>query len=422
MFARQTGKTFTTTLEAVLDCLEAEALGKVCKWTILSISEARAKDALDDGVKLHLRAFQMAFEEIEYDLDVNEKVFEVRFPGGSRIRAVAASPRSARGMSENLILDEFAFHQNSILIWAAVLPIISKPGLKLRIISTPNGKGNKFFEIMTSPEMAKKVSRHVIDIYEAVRQGLDRNIEELKILCNDDDIWAQEYECRFIDAASAWLTYDLINACEHELAGRPELYTGGICYMGADFGRKKDLTTLYVFEEVGDILWLRLKSELERMKWKYQKQNIARAFRDFNIVAAGMDETGLGSEPVEWAQDLFGSRVEGITFTAARKLEMGKALKDLMEDRRIRIPKDRKLRQDLHSVTKTIGPSGHPRLAAPRIEGSHADRFWACALASLVSMHGEPPDLSTLQSTGQRGDIEGDGWGKIGRLDKYGGY
>jgi phage FluMu gp28-like protein len=37
MWSRQTGKTFTTTLEAVLDCLTAEAEGRIARWTILSI-------------------------------------------------------------------------------------------------------------------------------------------------------------------------------------------------------------------------------------------------------------------------------------------------------------------------------------------------------------------------------------------------
>lgn len=31
-WSRQTGKTFTTTLEAVLDVLEAEAQGRVSRW------------------------------------------------------------------------------------------------------------------------------------------------------------------------------------------------------------------------------------------------------------------------------------------------------------------------------------------------------------------------------------------------------
>src|SRR5690606_566133 len=70
MWSRQTGKTFTTTLEAVLDVLEAEAAGRVSRWTILSVSRDRALAAMDNGVKLHLRAIGAAFEALEEPLDV----------------------------------------------------------------------------------------------------------------------------------------------------------------------------------------------------------------------------------------------------------------------------------------------------------------------------------------------------------------
>src|SRR5690606_41635065 len=61
-------------------------------------------------------------------------------------RAIASKPSTARGMSDNLILDEFAHHQDNRAIWTALLPVVSRPDLKLRVISTPNGRGDKFYE------------------------------------------------------------------------------------------------------------------------------------------------------------------------------------------------------------------------------------------------------------------------------------
>ena len=43
---------------------------------------------------------------------------------------------------------EFAFHKDSREIWKALFPVISA-GWKLRVVSTPNGKGNKFYELVT---------------------------------------------------------------------------------------------------------------------------------------------------------------------------------------------------------------------------------------------------------------------------------
>lgn len=166
MFARQCGKTFTSSLQIVLDCLKAEAVGQRRRWVILSRGERQAKEAMNEGVKVHLRAMSAGFKELDYDWDANIRALEVELPGGSKITALPANPDTARGFSANVLLDEFAFHQDSRAIWKALFPVISKPGLKLRVISTPNGKGNKFYELMSGENDGW--SRHVTDIYQAV--------------------------------------------------------------------------------------------------------------------------------------------------------------------------------------------------------------------------------------------------------------
>ncbi len=389
MWSRQTGKTFTTTLEAVLDALDAEAAGRVSRWTILSVSRDRALDAMDNGVKLHLRAIGAAFEALDEPLDVDELAHVVRIGRrGSYIRAVAAKPSTARGMSDNLILDEFAHHQDNRAIWTALVPVVSRPDLKLRVISTPNGKGDKFYEIMT--ERDSVFSRHVVTIHDAVRDGLPRNPEELKRALGDPIAWAQEYECQFVDEATSWLTYDLIDGCEDPAA--PGEYQGGPVYVGMDFAARGDLTVIAVLEKVGDVLWLRELLELRATSFAQQLAELDRVMRGYRVIRAALDQTGLGEMPVQEARRRHGAyRVEGVLFTPARKLDMATALRDAMEDRRLRLPGGNPaLRADLHSVQRVAGPTGAPRLVAERSDGSHADRFWALALAVSASMDEAP--------------------------------
>ncbi len=420
MWSRQTGKTFTTTLEAVLDVLEAEAAGRTSRWTILSVSRDRAIDAMDNGVKLHLRALGAAFEALEQPLDVDETAHMARLPGGSYIRAVASRPATARGMSDNLILDEFAHHQDNRAVWTALLPVISRPGLRLRVISTPNGVGDKFHEIMTAPDSI--FSRHVVTIHDAVRDGLPRDVEELRRAMGDPEAWAQEFECQFVDAASAWLPYDLIGACEDPAAGRPEAYSGGPAYVGMDIAARGDLTVIAVLERVGDVLWLRDRIELRRAPFAEQLQQLDGIMRRYRVSRAALDQTGLGEMPVEEAQRRFGLRVEGVLFTPPRRLDLATALKQAMEDRRLRIPPDEALRADLHAVKREPGPTGAPRLIAERRGGSHADRFWALALA-VAAAHTAPWSAEWasagpaehaarigVQGPGQTGH----GWGALG--------
>ena len=390
MFARQCGKTFTSTLELALDVVRAEAEGRRARWVILSRGERQAREAMNEGVKLHLRAMQAGFREFETEFSANVRALEVELPGGSRVTALPANPDTARGFSANVLLDEFAFHQDSRAIWRALFPVISKPGLKLRVISTPNGKGNKFYELMTGKDDGW--SRHVTTIHQAVAQGLPRDIEELRKGAGDEDLWRQEFELDWVDEASAWLSYELIGACEHDLAGRPEHYAGGPCFVGVDIGARNDLYVIWVIEQVGDVYWTREIIARKRISFAEQDALLAEVFARYNVMRACMDQTGMGEKPVEDAKREHGNtRVEGVLFTGPNKLTMATRGKEVFEDCRIRIPAgDQQLRADLHKLKKEIGPTGSPRFVAERDSSGHADRTWAgfLALNATDTAHG----------------------------------
>ena len=391
MMSRQCGKTFTSTLELVLDCLRAESAGQRRRWVILSRGERQAREAMNEGVKLHLRAMQAGFKEYEQPFDASVKALEVELPGGSRITALPANPDTARGFSANVLLDEFAFHQDSRAIWKALFPVISKPGLKLRVISTPNGKSNKFYELMTGKDDGW--SRHVVDIYQAVKDGLPRDIEELKRGAGDPDLWAQEFELKWLDEASAWLDYELIAGCEHEGAGHPEHYQGGAVYVGVDIAARRDLFVIWVLEQVGDVFWTREVIARRRISFAEQDALLDGVFRRYRVLRCCMDRTGMGEKPVEDAQRRHGSsRVEGVLFTAAAKLNLATIGRSAFEDRRVRIPNHADIRADLHKLQKVTGPTGAPRFVATSDEAGHADRAWALFLALAAAKTPAPID------------------------------
>ncbi|MEM7271054.1 MAG: terminase family protein, partial [Pseudomonadota bacterium] len=291
--------------------------------------------------------------------------------------------------SANVVLDEFAFHANSREIWKALFPVISA-GWKIRVISTPNGKGNKFFELMTGEEEAKVWSRHVINIHEAVAQGLPRDIDALRAGIADEDAWKQEFELEWLDAASAWLDFQLISDVEHEKAGDPDNYLGGPCFVGVDIGARNDLFVIWVYEQVGDVLWTREIIARKRIKFAEQDFLLADVFRRYNVVRCKMDQTGMGEKPVEDAKAAHGeSRVEGVLFSIATKLDLATAMKERYQDRTVRNPSgDVALRSDLHSVKRVASDSGAPRLVADRDANGHADRFWAGTLGISAAANG----------------------------------
>ncbi len=327
-FARQTGKTFTTTLEVVDDCFEHAVDGRRARWVILSRGERQAREAMNEGIKLHAQAYKMGFEMQEYDWQGAEgsyRALEVDLPHGSKITALPANPDTARGFSANVFLDEFAFHKDSAAIWKALFPVISN-GWKLRVTSTPNGKSGKFYELDTAEDSTW--SRHVVDIYQAVRDGLPRDIDELREGIADEDAWAQEYELKYLDEASAWLSYDLITSVEDPEAGDPGGYQGGPCYVGRDIGRRNDLHVIFVWEEIGDVLWCREIIEQKRATFGDMDAAFDDVMMRYRVARACIDQTGMGEKVVEDAERRYGSRIEGVLFTGSSKLIMATAGKD----------------------------------------------------------------------------------------------
>ena len=252
LWSRQTGKSFATACEAVMDCA-AQPKGNSCLWVVLSAGERQALEWMEKAKKWTeaVKATVDSYDEIRDSANALLSRAEIRFANGARIVAIPANPDTARGYSANLVLDEFAIHERPFDIWAAIYPSITNPlngEKRLRIVSTPKGRGNKFADLW---EHNDKYSKHKVTIEDAVRMGLPVDIEELKAGVDDPDIWAQEYMCEFIDNTSVLLPYEMIGKCESESIqddGQSPVY------IGMDVGRSKDLSVIVTAVKLGDVL------------------------------------------------------------------------------------------------------------------------------------------------------------------------
>jgi len=382
-WARQTGKSFTMAEETVEDCLKHKTM-----WVTLSAGERQALEWLMKA-KEWAAAYKIAIEDYLEDRESAEalmKSAEIKWPNGSRSIAIPANPATARGYSANLNLDEFAFHEKPNEIWRAIYPSISNPlkGLfKIRIASTPNGKANKFYDLWTKN---KKYSKHFIDIYAAVREGLPLDVEELKEGLDDPEGWAQEYECQFIDAASILLPYELLAACENAEAveeWEPQrILSQNPLYLGVDIGRKKDLTVFWLLEKIGDVLWTAGIKVFEKTPFNIQFDFLSAVLRSPAIRHCCIDATGIGAMMAEEAARHHGKyRVEECQFTAPFKQEIFTNVRRIFEDKTVRIPVSRAIREDLHGMQKITTASGGIRYLAPHSDDGHCDRATALALA-----------------------------------------
>jgi phage FluMu gp28-like protein len=231
--------------------------------------------------------------------------------------------------------------------------------------------------------------------------------------------------CQPADDDVAFLEYDLIASCEYDQLADWQTIERGELYAGIDIGRKRDLTVMWIFERLGDVLYTRAvivlqnmpKPDQEAILWPW----IARCRRTC------IDATGLGIGWTDDAQRRFGEhRVEGITFTPKVKEALAYPVRGKMQDRTLRIPYDPATRADLRSVTKQTTAAGNIRFTAERTPDGHADRFWALALG--VHAAASPSAPIEFQSTGTRAaisaaaDFTDTGFGSVPGGNDFGGF
>lgn len=393
MWSRQTGKSFATGAESVRDCLVRPGQ----TWVCMSAGERQALEWMMKA-RQWAEAFELAVDAYDETRDAAESLMksaEIRFGNKSRILAIPANPATARGYSANLILDEFAFHEQPSAIWKAIYPSISNPlkgELKLRIVSTPNGQGNKFYDLWTKNS---KYSKHLVTIFDAVKRGLQVDPQEIKEALDDEEAWRQEYLCEFIDAAAILLPYEIIALCETEdlsAAQDPE----GTVFAGYDVGRKKDLSVYYELNKLDEVTYTRDMVELE--KTPYNEQFEFLCSRIPNVQRIAIDATGKGEMLAEELHRKFGAKVMQCTFTNQLKNELFTRQKRAFEDRTIRIPVNRLLREDLHAMHRIAGKTGLVRYVAPHTDDGHSDRSTALALALHAAHNDSGPFHCTVPS------------------------
>ena len=382
--SRQIGGSLAASFEVVADAIETGG-----DWVILSAGERQALEFMDKvnraaGIFCDAVSYSTGSE---YRPEIQKS--QLRFPNGARVLALPANPSTARGYSANLVLDEFAFHENPEEIWRAVYPIISNPlrgALKLRVISTPAGRNNKYFDLW---EHAPAFSRHKTSVYDAVAQGLALNIDELRANLADPEGWAQEFECQFMEHSSQVFPAELVRGCECEeatLDPLTDLYSRSLrprpaLFIGIDVGRKRDLTVAWTLERMhGGQLITREVLVLDRVPFPQQEEILLP--RVMAAAFTAIDATGIGGPVSEHlAAALDETRFEGVTFTADRKRELFERLKKVLQARTVGLPAAAVIRDDLGSMQRIVSPGGTIRYAAARTADGHADRSTALALA-----------------------------------------
>jgi len=378
LWSRQIGKSWAIALRNVDRAFEQPGRLKV----LLSAGERQSRELMrkaQDFARIYDTASRAYEGEFMTEDDVEYKQLEIRLPNDARLIGLPANPDTARGWSGDVTLDEYAVHRDDEEIWRALYPTITR-GYELCVSSTPKGKRGRFYRICTEkgPWRVDKMT-----IHDAVADGLNIDPEELRIGLGDEEAWRQEYLCEFLDEATAFIPWELILGCEHDDASLdlpPDFVPVGDIYIGWDVARWHDLSVMWVCEKLGDVLWTRAVIAMKRVEFSTQMAELANLMDRLKPKRAAIDATGMGEMVAEYAERTWGKhRIDRQKFTVAAKDALAGGLRSAMEDRRIRLPGDEGIRQDFHCIKKTVTAAGNVRFEG-EAKGSHADRFWGCAL------------------------------------------
>jgi len=149
------------------------------------------------------------------------KTYKIRFPdSGFRIVALSSRPANLRGKQGVVVIDEAAFHDQLAELLKAALALLIWGG-KVRVISTHNGEGNPFNELVKEISSGKRRgSVQRITFREAVAQGLYR-----RVCLRLGKTWTAQDEAEWMDSV-----YDFYgDAASEELDVIPKAGAGAIC-------------------------------------------------------------------------------------------------------------------------------------------------------------------------------------------------
>jgi len=390
---------------------------------ILSASERLAKDVMTT-VKDAFTSFSETMAELGATGSIPKtgvySKTDVTFPQiNSRIQSLPCNPKTARGPTiTDLYLDEFAHPDNADEVFGAVFPTISLDrgdiSSRITVNSTPLAKLGAYYRLteMAKTPKGKFINYHIIHWSECPR--LKKNIGFIKASM-DDDRFRREFCNEFVDETLVALPFETIKDCVDEsLTNDFDLsQTKNSVYIGIDYGKVVDSTVIIVVEITEDEVIIRHIMEFKPTKnnpasYKEASNYILRNVPRWKPSRVVVDILGPGEACIEMLKEL-GSMVKGETLSWVYKDRMFNHLKTLFLDRKIKIPNNEELINQLHAIQKKNLESGVTRYTHPT-KGliQHDDYVWALCLACYAAMTGSSIGGGAIGLKGSTWDLKRD--------------
>jgi phage FluMu gp28-like protein len=402
--ARQVGYSFLFAAEAIARCHLREAHTAV----MISYNLEDAKEKISYARQL-AEELPLAFRK-RLVVDSKTELGFLSNNASKRVSRIISNPSKApRGRRGDVFLDELAFYANDREVYKGSTALILRSRGQLTGCSSPLGRRGVFFEIATEALRPYRAywrqrvpwwlcSFLCTDVARAAKEapllpteervhrfGTKDMQDQLESLGLDD--FTGEFELAYCDESYSFFSYELIFPCTtDDLVLADDFATfgdvEGRLVAGFDVGRKRDLSELSIFEQVGGKHVCRLLRSYDKTPFADQEADLRRMLGTLPIGRLSIDQNGIGMHLAENLQRDF-AQVVPETFTNESKEIWSNDFKILLQRKDIVLPKDRELVSQIHSIKRRLTPTGKPAFEVERDEVTrgHADRYWACALA-----------------------------------------
>jgi phage FluMu gp28-like protein len=413
---RQCGWSFIAAVDAIVDGI----LNPGTPHVFVSVNLDEAKEKIR-----YARSIVNAMDQPVRPILVRDSQTELEFSNGSRLishpcRPVRGKPRA------RIYLDEWAHYKEGLdrEIYTGALPATTKGDGYLRGGSSPLGAKGLFWEIVTESiqkwpgynnnrrlipwwqvralckdvRMASQIAQEMLTKERVYAFGTSVLIDIFENMFLED--FQQEYECAWIDEATAWITWDNITKnqkpdllCFH--ARSVDEAIGMIAQAqqairehkiepaligGLDVGRKKDLTEFMGLGKTTTKQFpIRFMVSLDRVRYDDQERCFREIITRLPFTQVLVDQNGIGAQLAENLSKT--GKATGVDFTNPTKELWAVEARIQAERGNTPLPMDRDLAYQIHSIKKTVTVAKNNVFDTERNEKHHADKFWAWALA-----------------------------------------
>ncbi|MEZ5151672.1 terminase large subunit domain-containing protein [Rhodococcus zopfii] len=402
---RQAGKSRTLAVLALHQAFSVPG----SKTLVLSAGEEAAKLVLASIAEL-LSSPLLAGAAVE------ENKSRILLSTGSEIVSAPASTRQVRGRSIDLLILDEANFMDEALWTAAKFTVIARPGSRIVMASSPWTRDHFFhrqWQIGRIDPTARAESFHWPSTASPLVDA--ELLEDFRKTMTSRE-YAREVLAEWIDDQGAYFTASELddNTADYALTP-PERAYGQIAVAGVDWGFNDSnaLVLLGVLDD-GELNRGRHQNELvyflpwlehhSKMQYSQFIDRIATVARGYDLAQIISETNGVGAMPTqvlrntidrqEWTSTRSRTPVFPVTTDNRRKTSGYGALKVLLQQGRIVLPRNPELLKQLHALTYEQLPSGAVKIEVPEHAGHDdlADALMQVMAATESGMQSWRPD------------------------------